>query len=434
MSGENTLSLILVGVFLVFSAFFSSSEAAFLSLQRGRLAHLVSTRAPGARLAASMIRNPERLLSTILLGNNLVNVAFTAVITALFLSWMSDEGTALIAATVSGTVLLLLFGEIVPKTVAVYRSEIVALAYARPLKTIELLLLPVVVVLDWTTQRLGGLLSGGRGTRRAITESEVRALIDIGEAEGTFEKAEADMLENVFRFGDRQVRESMTPRTEIISIRRGFTLGEFLDMYATHAHTRFPVYKDSVDDIIGIISAKDVLKAMANKSVNYDDSVTDVIRDAYFVPETKRVADLFDELRQSGNQMAMVVDEFGGLAGLVTLKRLVEEIVGAVGEEGSGPADEYETIDENTFQIEGGMGIEQVQEELGISLPDGEFETIAGFVLDVLGRIPSEGDQFEFHDLKFEITQMKQLKIETVTVTRTVKAEEDAATVETDPG
>ena len=431
MSEGESVSLILSLVFLIFSAFFSSSEAAFLSLQRTRISHLVTTGVPGAARVATMISEPERLLSTILLGNNLVNVAFAALVTTALVSRLG-EGRGVLVATAVGTALLLVLGEIIPKTVAVRHAERVAFFYAGPLKWIETVMLPLVLVLQWLSRHISRLF-GGVSVRRSITEGELRSLIDIGEAEGTFEPTEAEMLENVFRFGDRQVREVMTPRTEIISIARGATLREFLDIYATDSHTRFPIYKDTTDNVIGIISAKDILKAMSTRGLDYDGSVSDVLRDALFVPETKRIAELFDELRQSGNQMAMAVDEFGGLAGLVTLKRLSEEVVGPVGEEGFGPEEEYEPIDENTFQVEGGMGIDEVNEEMGMGLPEGNFETIAGFALDVLGHIPAEGEQFEYGNLKLEITQMRDLKIETIKVTKT-QITEGGEPVETDTG
>jgi putative hemolysin len=226
------------------------------------------------------------------------------------------------------------------------------------------------------------------------------------------------MLENVFQFGDRQVREVMTPRTEMVSIQQGGSLSEFLDTYSENSHTRFPVYRGSPDNVIGVISLKDVLRHMSQKGLRLDDSVTDAIRDAYFVPETKRISELFDELRTTGNQMALVIDEFGGVAGLVTLKRLLEVVMGPVGEEGESPEEEYRAIDEYTFHVEGGMSIEEVNEEMDIKLPEGEYETLAGFVLDVLGHIPDEGEQFDFNDLKFEILEMQDLKIEEVRVTK----------------
>ena len=414
------ISIPLLVVFLIFSAFFSSSEAAFLSLQRTRIAHLVTSGVPGSERIANMIGQPERLLSTILLGNNLVNVAFTALVTVLILKIDAlGEGGGVVVATAVGTTALLILGEVIPKTIAVRNAERAAFLYARPLKWVESLMLPLVLVLQWTSRRVNSALGGGVSMRRSITEGEFRTLIDIGEAEGTLDPVEAEMLENVFRFGDRQVREVMTPRTEIVSIERGASLREFLNVYAENSHTRFPVYKGTVDNIIGLISSKDILKAMSTRGIDYESSVTDLTRDAHYVPETKRISELFDELRQSGNQMAIAVDEFGGLAGLVTLKRLSEEVVGPVGEEGVAPEEEYEAIDKNTFQVDGGMSIDEVNEELEIDLPSGDFETIAGFALDTLGHIPAEGEQFEYGPLSFEITLMDALKIETIRVTRT---------------
>ncbi len=434
MQDEGVLSLILVGVFLVLSGFFSSSEAAFLSVQRTRIAHLVSEGVPGARRVADMIGNPERLLATILLGNNLVNVAFTSVVTVAIVSYVGqgNEGSGVVIATVVSTVALVILGEIIPKSVAVRKSEPVAFLYSHPLKWTEYLLWPFVVILQGITRGVNKLL-GGSSVQPVITEGEFRTLIDIGEAEGEFEPAEAEMLENVFQFGDRQVREVMTPRTEMVSIQQGGALREFLDTYSRNSHTRFPVYRESPDNVIGVLSLKDVLRHIAQKGLGLDDSVTDAIRDAYFVPETKRISELFDELRATGNQMALVIDEFGGVAGLVTLKRLLEVVMGPVGEEGESPEEEYRAIDEYTFHVEGGMSIEEVNEEMKIELPDGEYETLAGFVLDVLGHIPDEGEQFDFNDLKFEILEMQDLKIEEVRVTKSAVTA-DEASGETDSG
>ncbi len=427
MQDEGFLYLVLVGIFLVLSGFFSSSEAAFLSVQRTRIAHLVSEGVPGAKRVADMIGNPERLLATILLGNNVVNTALAALVTVTFVAYAGEgnEEVALLAATVFSTTVLVILGEIIPKSVAVRKAEQVSFLYSYPLKWTEYLLWPFVILLQWISRGVNSLL-GGSGNQPVITEGEFRTLIDIGEAEGEFETAEAEMLENVFQFGDRQVREVMTPRTEMVAVRQGSTLREFLDTYSGFSHTRFPVYRESPDNVVGVISLKDVLRHISQKGLELEDVVTDAIRDAYFVPETKRISELFDELRTTGNQMALIIDEFGGVAGLVTLKRLLEVVVGPVGEEGESPEDEYKAIDEYTFHVEGGMDIEEVNQEIGIELPDGEYETLAGFVLDVLGHIPDEGDQFEYGDLKFEILEMLDLKIEEISVTKPATASEEA--------
>ena len=423
---DDFLSLALVFVLLALSAFFSSSESAFLSVQRTRIAHLVSEGIPGARRVAEMIGEPERLLATILLGNNIVNAATTAVITATVVAFVGADSeqpagvtpAGVIIATAISTIALVLFGEIIPKTIAVRNSEKVAFLYSRPLTWTEYLLLPLVIVLQWATRGLNALLGGGIEERRSITEDEFRSLIDIGEAEGEFEPAEAEMLENVFQFGDRQVREVMTPRTEMVSVRQGSDLREFLDIYSQTQHTRFPVYRNSPDNIIGIISSKDVLRRMAQTDLRYQDSVTEAIRDTYFVPETKRISELFDELRMTGNQIALVIDEFGGVSGLVTLKRLLEVVVGPVGEEGESPEEEFRAIDENTFHVEGGMSVQEANEEMDIELPQGEYETIAGFALYALGHIPAKGEQFEYENLTFEILDMQDLRIEEIRVTK----------------
>ena len=438
MMDGDFLSLALVLILLAISAFFASSESAFLSVQRTRLAHLVSEGVPGARRVAEMIGEPERLLVTILLGNNIVNAATTAVITAAVVAFVGGDSepagvtpVGVVIATAISTVALVLFGDIIPKTIAVRNSEKVAILYSRPLTWTEYLLLPFVLILQWATRGLNALLGGDFSNRRSITEDEFRSLIDIGEAEGEFEPAEAEMLENVFQFGDRQVREVMTPRNEMITIQQGSTLREFLDMYSLTQHTRFPVYRNSTDNIIGIISSKDVLRRMAQTNLSYDDSVTEAIRDTHFVPETKRISDLFDELRMTGNQIALVIDEFGGVSGLVTLKRLLEVVVGPVGEEGESPEEEFRAIDENTFHVEGGMSIQEANQEMDIELPHGEYETIAGFALDVLGHIPVRGEQFEHENMMFEILRMQDLRIEEVRVTKSESVEVES---ETDPG
>jgi putative hemolysin len=415
-----TVNIIVIAISVGLSAFFSSAEAAFLTLQGSpRLQHLVSTGNPGARRVASMLDRPERLLSTILLGNNLVNILFATLVTIVTLSVIDDEAVGVIVATVAGTSILLVLGEVIPKAFAVRYAERVAIAYARPLQTVEFLMWPVVVVLQSISKRVVPGRSQQELDAPSITEGELRTLIDIGEAEGAFEPEEAELLENVFRFGDRQVREVMTPRTEMTFVKQGATLTEFLRIYTDNNHTRFPVYEGEVENVLGIISSKDVLNTLAARTVRADESVTGVTRPTHFVPETKRAADLFEELRASGNQMAIVVDEFGGLAGLVTLKRLLEELAGPVGEEGEAPEEEYEAIDDFTFQVDGAMDIEEANEELQLHLPDGEdFETVAGFVLDALGHIPSEGEQFEYRGLRFEVVEMKGLKVETIRLTK----------------
>ena len=428
MSGEEAASLALLLGFLVLSAFFSSSEAAFLSLQRTRIAHLLSEGVPGARRVANMLNEPERLLSTILLGNNLVNVAFSAVITVVVLNRVGqeNEGVGVVIATIIGTVTLLLLGETIPKTIAVRNSEKLAFLYSYPLKWGEYLLLPFVLILQWITKMVSSRVGGTQEDQPSITEGEFRTLIDIGVGEGEFEHDEAERLRGVFRFGDRQVRDVMTPRTEIVFVQRGSTVGEFLKVYAEHSHTRFPVYWDTTDNVVGVLSLKDILRSLAVNGLTDEDSVTDVIRDVHFVPETKGIAQLFDELRQSGNQMAIAVDEFGGVAGLVTLKQLIEDVMGRVGEEGIGAEEEMTLVGQDTYEVDGGMSIDEARDRLELDIEEGDFETVAGWALERLGHIPTQGESFEADGVAAEIISMDNLKIEALRLTKNHKPSESA--------
>lgn len=420
MPGNEAASLALLLVFLVLSAFFSSSEAAFLSLQRTRIAHLLREGVPGARRVADMLDEPERLLSTILLGNNLVNVAFSAVITVVVVDRVGrdNEGLGVVIATILGTVSLLLLGETIPKTIAVRNSERLAFLYSYPLKWGEYLLLPFVLILQWITKMFSSRVGGAQEEQPSITEGEFRTLIDIGVGEGEFEEDEAERLRGVFRFGDRQVRDVMTPRTEIVFVQRGSRVREFLQTYSEHSHTRFPVYWDTTDNVVGVLSLKDIMRSLAVNKLSDDDSVTDVIRDVHFVPETKRIAELFDELRTSGNQMAIAVDEFGGVAGLVTLKQLIEDVMGRVGEEGVGAEEELTRVGQDIYEVDGGMSIDEARDRLELDIDEGDFETVAGWALERLGHIPTQGETFDADNVTVEIIEMDNLKIEGLRLTK----------------
>jgi len=251
-----------------------------------------------------------------------------------------------------------------------------------------------------------------------MSQEEFRTAITVGEAEGVVEEKAAEMLHNVFDFGNRPVREVMVPRPEVIFIEHGSTIADFLKLYAQYPLTRFPVYHENRDNVAGILSVKDVLMAQAKGTITNDSLIDDLARPAYFTPETKRISELFVEMKDKNCRMAIVVDEFGGTAGIVSLTRLVEEIVGPVGDELAETEKDYEVIDEYTFQIDGGMRVEEANEEMGLNLPEGDYETVAGFVLHLLGRIPKQGEHLKYKDLKLVITKMSGVKIEEVLVTR----------------
>jgi putative hemolysin len=411
------LYIVLLVVCLLFSAFFSGAETAFISLQHFRLEHLVSTNVKGAGGVAELIERPERFLSVVLLGNTLVNAAAAALATSLAVYWWGERG--IIIATVALTVVLLIFCETSPKTIAARHAERLSLLLYRPLQVISWLFTPFVVVLSWISSGFTRIAGGTPVPRSIISDEEIRTMISVGRQEGTVEEAEARMLHRVFDFGDRPVYEVMVPRLEVTAIPQGATIADFLKLYTEKPLSRFPVYRENMDNVVGVLSIKDALMARARGAINNESTIDDLMRPAYFAPETKRVNELFFEMRDNNYRLAVVVDEYGGTAGIVSLSRLVEEIVGEVGDEMAAVAKDYEVINEYTFQVDGSMRIDAANQEMELDLPEGEdYETVAGFILHLLGRIPRRNEQLRYKGLKIVITETKGQKIEKVLLTR----------------
>jgi len=378
---------------------------------------MVNTKVNGADRVSRMLQRPAKLLSTILLGNNFVNTAATALATILAVSvW--GQGRGLLIATIGVTIILLIFCETTPKTIAAQRAERLSLIFARPIEVISWLFTPFVVVLSWIASGFSKLAGGTPVPRSLASEEEIRTMISVGHKEGTVETEEAEMLHKVFDFGNRPVREVMVPRPEVICIEQGSKIADFLTLYAESPISRFPVYQENMDNVVGILSVKDVLMALAKGTINNQSVIDELVRPAYFTPETKPISELFTEMRDKNYRMTVVVDEYGGTAGIVSLSRLVEEIVGPVGDELAAAEKEYEAINEYTFQIDGGMRIEEANEEMGLELPEGDYETVAGFALHLLGHIPKQGEQLRYKGLKLVITKMRGVKIEEILLTK----------------
>ena len=417
MGGQELAYLILIIVFIALTAFFCSSETAFLALQRVRLEHLVSTRVKGASLVAKMIEKPENILSIVLLGINICNTAAAALVTALAIDMWGEQG--ILIATAIITVVILIFAETTPKTYAAQHSEKITLLFVRPLEFVSWLFTPFVSALSWIAAGFARLVGGTPVYRTLASPEEIRTMISVGHKEGTVEEHEARLLHKVFEFGDRPVYEVMVPRPEVVAITQGSKLSDLLALYAEKPMSRFPVYKENMDNVVGVLSVKDVLMALAKGTASEESTIDDLVRPPYFAPESKHIDELFAEMRDENYRMAMVVDEYGGTAGIVTLTRLVEEIVGEVGDELAGVEKDYEKINEYTFQIDGSMRIDEVNEEMGLELPEGEdYETVAGFILSLLGHIPRRHEQLRYNGLKMVITEMKGLKIEKILLTK----------------
>ena len=418
MSGIETLYLVLLIVCLLLSAFFSGSETAFISLQKIRVRHLVDTKVRGAKRVSKMMEQPEKFLSTVLLGNNLVNTAAAALATLLAIRIWGEQWGVLIA-TIAITILLLIFCETTPKTIATRHAERLSLTFVSLIEAISWLFTPFVVALSWIASGFSKMFGGTPVPKSLASEEEIRTMISVGHKEGTVEEEEATMLHKVFDFGNRPVLEVMVPRTEVVWITKGTTIVDFLKLYAENPLSRFPVYEDNIDNVIGILAVKDILMAQAKGQINDKSTIDDLIRPAYFTPETKRVSELFAEMKDKNYRITVVVDEFGGTAGIVSLSGLMEEIVGPVGDELATIEKEYESINEYTFQVDGGMRVEEANEEMGLGLPEGEdYETVAGFVLELLGHIPKEGERLKYKKLRIVITEMRGMKIEKIRLTK----------------
>lgn len=415
--GVGNLEYILIICFILLSAFFSGSEAALLSVQRVRIRHLAESKSAGALRVLKMVEKPENSLPPILLGNNLVNTAVAALFTSVMLNWFEDEGSAVLVATIAVTVILLIFGETIPKTLAANRAEKISAIVSLPLTAIAFVLIPAT----WLLQNLAAIVAKILGVSTKddlITEDEIKSAVSLGSEVGAVEQEEAHAIRRLLELGERHSSEVMTPRPEITVIEQGATISEFLSIYTQNSHTRFPVTDSSNSDVIGLVSSKDILRLIAS-GAPMSSSATERLIAPFFVPETKRADRLLAEMQSGKHQMSLVVDEFGDFAGLVTLKRLVEGIVGTTTGADEVPEEEIVTLGRDTFDVDAGISISDANDRMGFDLPLGDYQTVAGFVMERLGRVPVMGDQIAVEGLRIQVAQMKGLRVLRVLVTRT---------------
>ena len=424
-----TTSIVIIVIGLLGSAFISATEAAVLGARRHRIEHLGEEGDKRAKLVVKIVEQYEKFFGTILLVGNLFNIMVATVGTTLAISTIGDDGKATLLSTVSATgiatIAIVIVGELTPKTLAVLAPEKWSLITARTVLILMTITWPIVFAFTLVPRGITRLLGGKDSlTSPIVTSGELRTLIDLGEAEGTVEENTGEMLENIFRFGEMEVRDVMTPRPEIIWVRSDVTYRDFMEMYKVSPHTRFPVFDTDHDDVVGIFSVKDVLVSLSEGSLDPDFSVINLLRQANFVPETKRLDDLFDEMQESGHKVSIVVDEFGGIAGLITLSRLVEQIVGRTGEEGNKPDRRFVMVNENTFVLDGGLEIGEANDELGLKIPEGDYETIAGFFLEQAQKLPEPGTRVRFGNLRMQIGDMDGSKILNIQVRRVTEVAE----------
>lgn len=412
------LYLILILICLVFSAFFASAETAFISLQRFRLQHLIERKVRGAVLVAQLLEHPEKLLSTILLGNTLVNTAASTLATVMTVSVLGEKyGT--LTATIVMTIIILIFCETTPKTIAAHYGEKLALSFSVPIRAISWFFAPFVRITSWIAFALTKMIGETKTPRSLVSEEEIRTMISVGEKQGVVEKDEAEMMHKVFEMGEKPAREMMIPRLDVIAIEKGAKISDLMELYVRSPVSRFPVFVGTMDNIVGVLSIKDIFLGLARETIDNSSPIDDMVRPAYFVPPTKMINDLMVEMRENNHHVAVVVDEYGGTAGIISLSKLVEEIVGPVRDELGLISKEYEVVDENTFQVDGGMRVADANALMGLELPEGEdYETVAGLIMKIIRRIPKQGDSLRYQGFRVLITRMQGKKIEEVLITR----------------
>lgn len=409
--------MLVVSVAMV--AFFSSAEASLMSVNKVRMQYLAEQGSRGARAALRVLENREKFFAAILLTENAFIIFASSVGTAIAINIWSAHGPVLLLAPLVMTVFIVILGEITPKTLAAGAAERWALVVAGPVSVIMWLETYLIYFFTLLPRWIIRLMGGPRTFwTPSVTEGELRMLIKVGQAEGALEAGEANLLEKVFHFGDRQVQDVMIPRTEIVWVEEGATVKDFLALYAENSHSRFPVFHESKDNVVGVLYIKDVLAAQAQGRLPELGSVTQNLRPTYFVPETKSVSSTFTEMQKSGHGLVLMVDEFGGISGLASLEMLLEVIVGDVSEGSESSDDTYTSVDEHTFSVDAGASISEVNAALDLELPEGDYQTLAGFVLERLGRIPQAGEVVEYRDLKLTVKEMSGVKIEMVEVER----------------
>jgi putative hemolysin len=422
------MQLFLIVVLILINSFFAASEISIISINHNKLKRLSEDGDKKAKMLIKLISQPSSFLASIQIGVTLSGLLASAVasesfadrITGIFAYSVISPDLIKIFAVAIITIVLsyftLVFGELVPKRIAMQHSEEVALSVAGVLCFLSRVFHPFVAFLAFSTNvivRLFGIEpSDGR---KNVTEEEIRMMVDVGEESGVIEESEKDMINNVFDFNDRTTGEIMTHRTNIFAVEITANLDEIAQMGINEGYSRIPVFENDLDNIVGIIYIKDLLKFISMKPKD-EFNIKTVMRQPLFVPETKHCRELFSLLIGKKLHMAVVVDEYGGTAGIVTLEDLIESIVGDIQDEYDNEDEDFSIINDNTFNIDGSTSLDEVSRILDVDLPEGEYDTIAGLIIDILGAIPSDGEHpsVTVSDITFTVDEVEDRRIERI--------------------
>jgi CBS domain containing-hemolysin-like protein len=417
-----TLGLELVGVavLILLNAFFVAAEYGLVTARRTRMIELHHQGNKRARAVLRITSDPPQFIAAMQLGVTLTSLGIGALgekaLSEKFEDWMATILAVLLAYLVL-TFLHVVLGELVPKGVALGHSEGTALWVSAPVRAFFTVFAPVVWVLrkatDLVLHALG--LEAPGAEREPLSEAELRMLLSRSSEEGEIEHEEQQMIDKVFVFGDKDVADVMVPRPEVVAVSAELPTEQALAAVLESPYTRYPVYRESLDDIIGVLHVRDLFTAVHDRGLA-DVRLAEIVRSAYVVPETKDLASLLQEFRKTNNHFAVVVDEYGGTAGIATLEDLLEEIVGEIEDEFDVPEEQIEQIDDDSYRMDGMFPIDEFNERFGTDLPDDDFHTVGGFVFGQLGRAPQPGDDVVWNTMRFDVLEVESNRIEKIAV------------------
>jgi len=406
-------------ILLSFSAFFSGAETAFFSLTKTTINKLSRSTKLSARQVAVLLAQPKKLLISIIIGNTISNVAIATLAalltTELIRIYAFPELVMLLINVVVITLVILFFSEIIPKITAIKQANQLVSRLVFPLTFFYYLFMPLTELLSLVTLGLSSLM-GLSKEKLALSDQELRTLVDVGEEKGALEKDEKEMIHSILEMSDTVTREIMVPRTDMIGVDKSASLIQVLNLVKDKIHSRIPVYDDSIDNIVGILFLKDLLPFIRKRDQDQFD-LGKLAHAPYYVPEQKKINELLREFQKERIHMAIVVDEYGGTSGLVTLEDVIEEIVGEIQDEYDSETPLFEKIDNNSFSVDASMQLDELNEELGVYLPTEEgVDTLAGFLLGQFGSVPKAKEKLDYNGFEFIIVKATKKRIERVKI------------------
>lgn len=409
MDSAQIMNIISLIILLILSSLFSCSETAFLSVSKIKIRTLAEEGNKKAKLVESLLDNQDRLLSAILVGNNLVNIGASSLTTATIMAIFGDGAQTVAIATGVVTLCILIFGEITPKSLATQNADKLVFALAPFIRFVCVITKPVVFVLNIITGFIIKLLGGNQEHGPSLTEEELKTIVTVGHEEGVLEKEEKEMIHNVFEFGETEIKEIMTPRIHVESLPDDCTYDELMNVYHDAQYSRYPIHDESFDEIIGVLNMKDLLFIDIDKE--YFD-VKKYMRETFVVYEFNQVNDVFASMRKEHATLAIVLDEYGVMSGIVTFEDIVEEIVGEIDDEYDDASDDIVKINDHEYLVDGSLNLNEVNDEIDTHFESEDFESIGGLVLGEFSGVPKIKDKIEFPGVTIIIEKMHKNRIE----------------------